>query len=131
MKNLKENPEYIFVIDGIGALLSAFLLGVVLVRFEAVFGIPASALYFLASFPMLFALFDLISYLGRSNKSWKNLRAIAILNILYCLVSLLVGIYHHERLTVLGWAYLLIEILIVLFLAKIEFQFSKPTIEKN
>lgn len=43
------NPKKLFQIDGLGAILSAILLGIILVRFERFFGIPVSTLYFLAS----------------------------------------------------------------------------------
>ena len=51
-------PKVLFLVDGLGALLSAFLLGFVLVRLERVFGIPPDALYLLATVPCLFALYD-------------------------------------------------------------------------
>jgi hypothetical protein len=50
------NPKKLFLIDGLGALLSAILLGVVLVQLEYLFGIPKSTLYFLASLPCLFTI---------------------------------------------------------------------------
>ncbi|MEM6633615.1 MAG: hypothetical protein AAF694_28335 [Bacteroidota bacterium] len=56
------SPKKLLIIDGLGALLSAFLLGVVLVRFESQVGMPRNSLYVLAAFPCIFAIYDLISY---------------------------------------------------------------------
>ena len=57
-----STPKQLFILDGLGALLSAFLLGVVLVKLESVFGIPKNTLYFLAFLPCLFAIYDFYCY---------------------------------------------------------------------
>ena len=49
-----KKPKRLFIIDGIGAITSAFMLGIILVKLENIFGIPSSTLYLLAAFPMLF-----------------------------------------------------------------------------
>ena len=54
-----SHPKKLFLIDGLGAILSAFLLGYVLVKLERVFGIPSKTLYFLATLPMFFVIYDL------------------------------------------------------------------------
>ena len=58
-----DNPKKLFLLDGLGAILSAILLGVVLVNQQALFGIPKPTLYFLASLPCLFAVYDFYCYL--------------------------------------------------------------------
>ena len=55
-------PRKLFIIDGLGALMSTFFLAIVLLKLEVYFGIPPSALYFLAVFPLIFVLYDLFSY---------------------------------------------------------------------
>jgi len=87
LDSINENPARLFLIDGIGALLSAFLLAVVLSGLESVFGIPSSTLYLLASFPVFFAIFDLYSYVKKSPNLQRFLRGIAVLNLLYCVFS--------------------------------------------
>lgn len=115
--------KQIFLIDGIGALFSSFMLGFVLVQFESFFGIPKSALYVLASFPILFALFDFIIFIrGRDLKI--PLIIIALLNGFYCVLSIFLAFQHITTVTFWGWTYLIIEIIIVLLLALIEFRLS-------
>ena len=63
VKQFSSNPKKLFLIDGLGALVSAFFLGVVLVRLESFFGIPPFILYFLAFLPCLFAAYDFFCYL--------------------------------------------------------------------
>jgi hypothetical protein len=53
-----KSPRMLFLIDGAGAIISVILLGVVLVEFEQIFGIPRSILYLLAVFPFMYAIYD-------------------------------------------------------------------------
>lgn len=114
------HPKRLFLIDGLGALLSAFLLGVVLVQLESIFGIPAKVLYILAFLPCIFVLYDFYCYL----RVKKNLRyfliAIALMNLMYCFVSIGVVFQHRQKITALGWIYIIIEILILIVLIRIE-----------
>jgi len=128
---LNLNQENFFLIDGLGAILSAFLLGVVLVKFEIFFGIPSSALYILATLPMFFAIYDFYSYRQKDDKLGRFLKGIAIINLLYCCLSIWFAFYHFQTITYFGWAYLLIEILIVVIIAIIEFKIAHRLIAKN
>lgn len=116
----RSNPRRLFGVDAAGALLSALLLGVVLVRFEGVFGIPVPTLYLLAALPVLFALIDVAVYLGVRGDLSRPLRLIASLNLGYCALSLALASAHREVVTVWGWAYLLGEVAIVAALAVLE-----------
>ena len=107
-------------IDGLGALLSAFLLGVVLVGLESYFGIPKSTLYVLAVIPCVFAIYDFYCYFRIRDKHWMYLRVIAIANILYACLSLVLAFSHFEVITVYGWVYIIVEIIIVVSLALYE-----------
>lgn len=120
-----KNPKRIFIIDGIGALLSAILLGIVLVRLEIYFGIPKATLFILALFPCLFAVYDLYSYCIVKNKINLYLKGIAGINTAYCFISIALTMQHSEKITLLGWMYLLIEITIVCTLAYIEWNTAK------
>ena len=124
-KTLDENPRMLFAIDGVGAILSAFLLGVILVKFESIFGIPSRTLYLLASFPILFGMYDFYCYRDKKDQSGPYLKGIAIANFLYCLLSISVAFYHFSTITYLGWTYILLEVLIVITLALFEFKVAK------
>ena len=121
------NPKKLFLIDGFGAILSAFLLGVVLVKFEEIFGIPTSVLYFLATIPIFFVIYDVFCY-QKHLKIGLLLKGIAVLNILYCCVSIGLISYHFSSITILGWTYIIVEIILVSFLAMIEFRVGKRII---
>jgi len=112
-------------IDGLGAILSAFLLGIVLVRFEALFGIPKSTLYFLALLPCIFAIYDFYCFYLNDTTIKKSLKRIAIANLTYCGLSIGLAFYHIGTIKNLGWIYILIEVLIVVTLALIELRISR------
>jgi hypothetical protein len=116
------NPNKLFLFDVIGAILSAFLLGFVLVELEHYFGIPITTLYFLALLPCLFALYDFYSYYSNSKRVNVLLKGIAIMNFAYCFLSLALLIYHYEIVKVLGVIYIVIEVIIVWALASIEYK---------
>jgi len=120
-----EQPNKLFLIDGFGAALSAFLLGVVMVELEGVFGIPGPTLYFLALFPCLFAIYDMYSYRSKRKNIGELLKGIAFMNIAYSILSLGLAMYHAEVITYFGWGYLLLEIMIVIALANIELKTAR------
>ena len=123
-----QNPRRLFLLDASGAILSAFLLGVILVKLESVFGIPAQTLQFLAVLPCTFVLFDLYSYFLVKENIGPYLKAIAYINVIYCCMSFGLLMYHQNKITVLGWTYVLMEISIVSILAFVEFKNSTPSV---
>ncbi|MDC1081262.1 hypothetical protein OAQ15_04075 [Flavobacteriaceae bacterium] len=118
------NPKKLFLIDGFGAILSAFLLGVILVKFEEIFGIPNYVLYFLATIPIFLLIYDIFCYY-RHLKIGFLLKGIAVLNLIYCCASIGLISYHFSTITILGWAFIIFEIIIVSFLAMIEFRVGR------
>ena len=126
---LLTNPKKLLLIDGCGAILSVFLLGVVLVRFEKYIGIPPATLYLLAVFPTMFAIYDLFSYLQLDYKQPLLLKGIAFFNLIYCCLSIGVAFYHYETLTTLGWIYIFIETLIIMILATWELNIARHNLK--
>ena len=120
VERLRSNPRVLFVVDAVGATLSAVMLGVVLVRLEGVFGIPRPTLYLLAAFPCIFALYDLSVYAWVRRNLERPLERIAYLNVGYCVLSLGLALYHRDVITLWGWAYILAEVSLVVALAMIE-----------
>ena len=121
-------PRQLFLLDGIGALFSAFMLGVILVRFESVFGMPSDTLYFLAFLPCLFAVYDFICYFLKLENWRPFLKFIAIANVTYCIISIVEIYLHYHSLTTLGLGYFIIEIIIVFTLAMYEFSYANKSI---
>ena len=124
-KWLNENPGKLFLIDGTGAILSAILLGVVLVQLERFFGIPKSMLYLLALLPCIFAVYDFYCYYRVKNRLGQYLKGIAFLNLGYAGLSLALAFYHSDVITNVGWSYVLVEISIIVILASVELNVAK------
>lgn len=116
----KSFIRQLILLDGLGALVSAFMLGIVLVKFESYIGIPKSTLYILAAIPCFFAVYDFICYFIIRKKLSGFLKVIAYMNLLYCALSLALALSHSDTITLLGWAYIVIEIIIVIALALYE-----------
>lgn len=122
---LTINPKRLFLLDGLGALLSAFMLGVILVKFNAYIGMPLSILYFLAVLPCFFAVFDFCCYFKLSTKWSVFIMIIAVLNLIYCVISFGFLILHYPDLTTLGKSYFILELIILIILIFIELKVAK------
>ncbi|MCH3882567.1 MULTISPECIES: hypothetical protein [Tenacibaculum] len=120
-----------FLIDGFGAIISAVLLGLVLTKLETYFGIPKPTLYFLATLPCIFAIYDFYCYFKINSSLDKFLKAIAIINLLYCCLSIALAIYHSNLITKLGWLYIILEIIIVTTIAFVELRVVKNYRQKK
>jgi len=118
------HPERFFLLDAFGALLSAFLLGVVLVHYAPAIGLPVPVLRNLAAIDCFLLAYDLLVYFLRL-KPWPlYLRGIATLNLLYAALTLGLMIVHRSQLSLLGVGYFVGELLIVVALALAELQFA-------
>ena len=123
-RKIDEDPRILFLADGMGAILSALLLGVVLVKLENVFGIPKSILYLLAVIPCAFAIYDLCCFCTKNIDTPTYLKGIAYMNLLYCCLSIVLAVYHFEKIKIFGWLYIVLEIIIIIALAIYELKVS-------
>ncbi len=121
-----SNPRKIFFLDGLGAVLSVFLLGVVLVKFENTIGMPSQRLFFLAKIASVFALYSFSSAFIINKKWRKPLKIIAWANLSYCFITFSLLFLHYHELTILGIIYFLLEIIIIIIisLAALELKIS-------
>lgn len=81
---------------------------------------PRQTLYFLASFPCIFAVYDFVCFFRITKNRSPFLKAIAVANLVYCGLSVGLVIHHFAELSKLGLTYFLLEFLIVIILASIE-----------
>jgi len=118
-------PRTMFLVDGIGALISASIMGFIIAGYEPYFGMPKVAAYFLATIPVFFIVYSLYNYF-RFPSNWKPyLRLIAIANLCYCFLSIAVVFYHFQTLTNYGLAYFVVEIVVVLIVVVVELEVLK------
>jgi hypothetical protein len=110
----------LFLIDSLGALLTAILLGFVLARFEPVFGMPKKVLYILSFIACIFFIYSFLCFLGKVENWRRYLKIIAVANLLYCCLTIVLAIYFFQKLTIPGLIYFALEIVVVTVLAIIE-----------
>ena len=118
--NSPKGVKILFILDGIGALLSAFMLAIILPKLEPIIGIPSEALQVLATFAVLIVIYDVVNVMDKNTKLKPRLRAVAHFNIVYILLSIAVVIYYNETVSFWGWAYFIGELTIIAVLAIVE-----------
>lgn len=120
------SPRTIFLIDGLGALVSAAMLGLVLPRLGGIFGMPLRMLNVLAVIPIIFAAYSLLCFAIKPLKWSFYLTIIAIANLLYCCLTVGCLIWFQHQLTVWDYLYFVGEIVVVVVLAVYELYLAKP-----
>jgi len=81
------NERNIFLFDGIGALVSVFLLGVLLPAYQGLIGMPLHILYLLCSAPVLYLIYDAYCFWLVNHRNPQWLKAIILANSFYCIVT--------------------------------------------
>ncbi len=114
------SPRRLFLTDCLGALLTTFLLGIVLARFESVFGMPRQLLYPLAMIAGAFSIYSFVCFLRFAGNWRPYLRLIAFANLTYCCLTIGLVFCCWEKLSVWGISYFFIEVAVVGFLSIIE-----------
>ncbi len=117
---MRLNSKKLLLIDCLGALLSAFLLGIILVRFESSFGMPRNTLYFLSATACLFAMCSGLCYVFLKGNHAVYLKWIAFANMIYCCLTLALTLYFYKEMTMLSVIYFLVEVIIIITLAMME-----------
>ncbi|MEQ8706424.1 MAG: hypothetical protein RIC19_21005 [Phaeodactylibacter sp.] len=110
------------LLDGVGALVTATMLSQVLARHVPLFGMPKEVLHILSGVALCFAVFSLTSHLLVKSGFDRYLSIILIANITYCITTLVLMGVHIEKLTWLGIAYFIGEVIIVLILVYAEYR---------
>ncbi len=119
MKSL--SLKQLLLVDAIGAMVTASLLGQIVARFEDFFGMPSKVSYILAMVAALFAIYSFIGHFLWKGNLKTYLTIIMIANLGYCLAtSSLIFTYWHN-LSVFGIVYFIGEIFIILALVRTEF----------
>lgn len=114
------SPRNLFLIDSMGALLTALMLGFVLASFENVFGMPKRILYVLSLLAFSFSIYSFVCFL-KVKENWSPfLKGIAVANLMYCFLTIGLVIYLRSALTLMGILYFLLEVMIVFGLVVIE-----------
>lgn len=117
---MAANPRKLFLVDGLGALVTACVLMLIRVKFAGAFGMPGSILIGLSGVAFVYAVYSLCCSFFVRKSWWNYLKVIIAANVLYCCVTSGLIIYYFQKLTVLGLFYFLGEVAIIAGLVRIE-----------
>ncbi|MFM8741568.1 MAG: hypothetical protein ACKOC0_15405 [Cytophagales bacterium] len=121
-RHFAQHPKFLFLIDGLGALLTTSLLFFALRANHHLIGIPQHIIGYLASIAFLYFIFSSCCFSLVKLRKRKFLTVIGAANFLYCILTLSLMILYRDTITFLGIAYFSIEILIIAALSIVELQ---------
>ena len=113
-------PRNVFLLDGIGALVSSLFLVVFLAPYESFFGMPSDYVHQLAIPAVLFAVYSIACYVFNPNNWQPFMKLIALANFIYCCVTFYLILKLFYRLTQFGVLYFLLEIAVIFMVIALE-----------
>lgn len=127
---LAGKPKTLFLIDSLGALLTAFFLFIVLRNFNEYFGMPKTILIYLAGIAACFCIYSTCCFFFLTKYWTPFINGISVANLLFCTATMALLIIYYAQLTIIGTTYFLLEIAIILGIVYLEFNVAK-TIKKR
>lgn len=125
IEKLTSNPKKMFLLDGIGALLTGILLIAAVIPLHKEFGIPQRALYWLFAIACIFSMYSFCCAYFKSGQRPSLLKVISVANCFYCILIVTLLINFINTVTVLGFAYFSGEIIIIIVLVSIEIRIAR------
>ncbi len=115
----------IFLVDGLGAFITASLLFVGSTKLQEYLGMPPKILSLLSIIASTFAVYSIFCFLFLKMSWGIFLKAIMIANLLYCCLTMGLVIYYYPVLTIIGLTYFLAEIAVIAGLVFLELKTFK------
>ena len=120
IKHFSEKQKTLFLIDSMGAFMTAFSLFLIVRPFNEYFGMPKNELTYLSVIAVCFCTYSAACFLFLKGGFIPFLRFIGVANLIYCALTIGLLIKYYPLLTIIGTAYFLIEIVIICVLSYIE-----------
>jgi len=125
LEHLIIKPMQVFLIDGLGALMSAAILIIVFWESNARVGMPLQVIQLLAFLAICFSVFSLSCFFFLQNFKAEFLKIIVIGNFLYCLLTAGLVISFYPKLSVIELIYFSVEVIIICGIIYLELQTLK------
>lgn len=125
--HFSKNSQKLFLIDAIGALVSAIFI-FILSNFNL--GISIQNITILISFALCLAVFSTTCFFSVLKNHTRFIRILAFANLLYCLLTIFVLIFHFNNLKSITLIYFPLELIIISLLIALELKLVKH-IEKT
>ena len=120
INHLIEKPKTLFLIDSLGAIVTGFILFVIMRQLIEYIGMPKIVLTYLSFIAIFFCIYSTACFLFLKERWTPFIRLIGIANLLYCALTIGLLIKYYSLLTIIGTIYFLIEIVIICGLSYIE-----------
>lgn len=120
IKRLIRNPKTLFLVDSLGALVTALILFAILKNFYNYFGMPQTLLAYLSMIAVVFCLYSMSCFILVKDNWQPFLRVISYANLLYCCLTLSLLVYYYQSITIFDVTYFIAEIISVCGLVFIE-----------
>lgn len=122
---MKMNPKKLFLVDGLGTLISSITLGVVLTSFQGYIGIPTIILWFLAVLAAVISTYSLSNFVFFERRNPSRMKLLWVSNVLYCLLTALLCLIYFSSVSKIGLTYFVAEIVLILCLVTFEKRAAK------
>lgn len=119
-----KKPKTLFLVDALGAVLTTFSLYFILRPYHLYLGMPEQTLSYLTVLGLFYVAYSMSCYFLIQVQWARYLKILGIFNISYCLLTASLLFLYSMNITPLGYAYFLLEILIILLLAFLEFRIA-------
>ena len=122
---MKINARTILLCDGLGASLSAVMLGIILPAFKPLVGLPISLLHLLATLALLYAAYDFccLRWADHGHPQW--LSAIILANLSHVILTLIYLWVYRREIQTFGVVYFIGEIFVVLVIVVYQVKIVK------
>ncbi len=120
MTSTRISPRQVFLLDGLGGVLTATLLGLILPLFHEHLGLGPRTLRWLGLAGLGYAAFSLSTFWRSPRRVAPYLRVIVVANLVYCAVIIAVLSARRADVTVLGFGYFAVEVVVILALVGLE-----------
>jgi hypothetical protein len=117
---LKKKPRLTFLIDCIGAFITAFILFAILRNGYEYIGIPKTTLTALALIAFCFCIYSAACFIFVKQHYRLFLWIISIANLFYCILTIGFIVVNYPFITMMGLSYFLIEVIIISILSYVE-----------
>lgn len=122
IKQFSQNPKQLLIVDSAGALITFVMLLLIGKFFSIQFGLSKTIINILSLAALLIFLYSSTCYLTLRTVRWPVISSVALINSLYCFLTLSLMIYLHSEITLWGILYFSVEIIIIIFLIIIEYK---------
>ena len=125
INHLVEKPKTLSLIDSLGAILSAFILFVIMRQHNEFIGMPKIVLTYLSFIALSFGMYSAACYLLLKKRWAFFIRLIGIANLLYCALTITLLINYYSLFTMNGTIYFVMEIVIICGLSYVELKVAR------